>query len=227
MMKRIFSVVATILLLISTVSVSMASGNEITLFGTSATKGNLFDVRIYINGTSDNITIIPEYDNDAFLLYDVKYSGLIENGIDGKNTETGEYQIFFENAGEVKGTVAVLTFMAKESAEERIYTFSATAEGFSVKDGYVRVSENVPGDVNGDETADEFDAEEIKKNSAKWSGYDSADFSNGDVNGDGRVDLADAVIILRASEGWAGYGIDVAREETEVMPLVETDMDEN
>lgn len=225
-MKRFFSVYITVALLFSMMSLVSAKEGIVTITGTSATKGNLVDVRVFVKGTADTIVVVPKYDKDAFLLYEVKDNGKIGEAAHGKNPETGIYQLKWENCGNVDGEVAILTFLVKESAEIKNYTFSAETDGFAVVSGFIGVTESMPGDVTEDGILDVNDVENIKKYSAKWDGYCSSESYTGDVNGDGKVDIADAVIIARAADGWDGYLIDSEREEFTEIVLVEADGEE-
>ncbi len=222
-MRKVFCVLMAIILAMGYTAVISASGSYISISGSSGKRGSFVDVRINVKGECEELTVVPVYDKEAFLLYEVKDLETLSGAHHGKNRETGKYQLTWENGGNADGTVAILTFLITESAEIKSYDISATAEGFEVTGGYIGVTEEAPGDVTEDGILDEEDIENIRKHSANWSGIFAV--TSGDVNGDGSVNLADAVMIARSASGWQGYLIDKAREAIDGILEIEFDED--
>ena len=156
----------------------------------NAVQGGTVDVfvQIPVNSGLDNINITVGYDELALTL-----EGFTAGKFEGATLEGNVISWSGDNTAKT-GTLAKLTFAVKEDAELGDYEITLSAEGFSVVNGGISVSEFVHGDVNGD--GGKINVSDIISLRGAVVDESTGELANGaDVNGDGIVNCQDIILI--------------------------------
>lgn len=158
----------------------------------NAVQGGTVDVfvQIPVNSGLDNINVTVGYDKLALTL-----EGFTAGKFEGATLEGNVISWSGDNTAKT-GTLAKLTFAVKEDAELGDYEITLSAEGFSVVNGGISVSEFVHGDVNGD--GGKINVSDIISLRGAVVDESTDDLARGaDVNGDGIVNSQDIIIIRK------------------------------
>ena len=227
-MKRIFLAIMAIAVIISMITISsvFAVGQNIELHGTSATIGMLADMRVVLSGSEEisELTLKFSYDSSALIMYDVKDMGILGNPCHGYSEEDECFVLSWEG-GSGNGTLAIITFMVTGNAEVGRYSVTVASDDEEVASGYITVTEEAVGDVDGDGELSEEDAVALSKKAANWNDFDVLG-NSGDVNGDGKVNLLDALIIARNAAKLSGYTINSETEDVSSPEMIELEVEE-
>lgn len=162
-----------------------------------------------INGWAVNAS----YDSSVLEL--VKCDNGVYSDITTSNVITkNPYHIQWYNLDDVKtnGILFTLTFNVKQNAKEGVYPIKITYDEdeicnqkeekihFDVVDGYVKISEYMPGDINNDGKVNLRDVIRLNQYVAGWDVTVSSGAT--DVNGDGKTNLRDVIRLNQYVAGW-------------------------
>lgn len=216
-MKKMISLLLSMLLVISMVGTAMAETTTTTVSAGSTvtmkidlTTGGGKTAKIAISTNDAPVTFVsaaggptnnvvpPKNFGDSFVLFNASGVTLSSDGTSLSGNLTG-YTVSNLEAG----TVGTVTFKVNDDAAVGTYTVAAKLQSGSCKvDGSVTftVTDRTPGDADGNGTVNAADALLTLKYAAKWDV--TINKSNADVNADGNVTTVDALTILKYAAKW-------------------------
>lgn len=216
-MKKLVSLLLSMLLLIGMVGTAMAEtttttvtpGSTLTLkIDLTAGGGKTAKIGVKTNdapvafvtaaGGPDNNVVPPRNFGDSFVLFNAAGVTLSSDGTALSGNLTG-----YSVANLAAGRVGTVTFKVNEDAAVGTYTVEAYLKsGSCTVDGSVTftVTNRTPGDADGDGAVTMMDALRIMQ---YFSGFDvTVKQSNADCDGDGAVTMMDALRIMQYFSGF-------------------------
>ncbi len=206
-----------------------ADGAVVSASSVTVSPGGTAEVKIDLSGCTgfSNLGIQVGYDADALTLTKVTNNpGVDATYTPAQSTAANPYNMSWNSAisnNTFNGTLATLTFQAKDSAAEGEYPITVSyykgrdgsyTDGVSVNydvdhnplglsytNGKVKISKHIPGDIDGDGEITEWDGTLLLRYLAGWD-ISEIDSSALDISGDGAINEWDGTLFRRYLAGW-------------------------
>lgn len=161
------------------------------------------------------------YDETKLTLVEAVDTELLADGVFSKLLDTNPFHMRWEDSladgdNTATGTIATLKFKIAEDCPEgeipltltlsstEIYNYDVEIVASAGENGSIQVVQYVPGDGNGDGTADSRDVTILRRYLAHWPNI-TIDLPAMDVNADGASDSRDVTVMRRYLAHWPGY----------------------